>query len=362
MKVKDNYDKRSSVTYKINYRHKFFDEDDTLQWDATCKLIRETTDTLFGGQIWFLTTDGFERYYDLSNIYLIDHSKKKITEYRAHEHQTFIITGNTAGSVIKINFLRTDKLLSDLKDTANKATLSADSEHFIVTIKYADKDDISEMERNLWIRKDYFVIDKLTFKVKFQGDYQYSEWNLSEIEFDKISTTDLEKSVNSYNKSYTVEQYVPLSEKDYATLPAGISAPYFRGTNFQNGNEISLNDYKGKFVILDFFYMSCMPCIKAIPHLVKLQNEYGNKNVVVLAVDSKDREEKSKKRLYEFITKNSVNYPIILTTYKTDSLYNVKAYPTLYAIDKKGKIVYSQIGFSEELGDTLKKIIDRQMK
>jgi len=33
MKVKDNYDKRSSVTYKINYRHKFFDEDDTLQWD-----------------------------------------------------------------------------------------------------------------------------------------------------------------------------------------------------------------------------------------------------------------------------------------------------------------------------------------
>ena len=364
IKVKQNYDKHSSITYKINYRQKFFDGDDTLKWNATCKLIRDTTDTLFRGRIWFLTTDSFERYYDLNNIYLIDHTKKKITEYKAHQNQTSVITGNTAGMVIKINFLNTGKLLSDLKDTSNKVILLSeemgDKDHFVISIKYADDESFTQQQRTVWIRKNDFVINKITYKVKYQGDYQYNEWILSDIVFDNVTGSELNNSLNSYSKSYLSVQYIPQSEKDFKLIQAGTIAPSFSGINFQSGKEISLKDYERKFIILDFSYMSCMPCIQSIPHLIQIQNEYGNKNLAVLAINSKDIDQKSKKRLPGFISKHSINYPVILTTHKTDSTYNVKAYPTLYMIDKKGKIIFSQIGFSEKLIDTLKSIINKQ--
>lgn len=101
--------------------------------------------------------------------------------------------------------------------------------------------------------------------------------------------------------------------------------------------------------------------LKAIPYLVQIQNEYKNKNVVVLAINSKDTDVNGKKRLPDFISKNSINYPVILTTYKTDSLYNVKAYPTLYAIDRKGEIIYSHLGFIDGLDDSLKTIINKHL-
>lgn len=208
-KVKDNYYKHSSIVYNINYKQKFFDGDDTLQQNGTCKLVRETTDTLFGEYICFLTSDSIERYYDLTNIYFIDHSKKQITEYKAHENQTDVITRNTAGSIIKTNFIYTDKLLSDFKDTTAKTTLLSDNNHFIVTIKYANEKPFSEMERNVWIRKNDFVIEKITYKVKFQGNYQVNEWNLSDIEFDNIKIDELDKSIKNLSQSYKVEQYLP---------------------------------------------------------------------------------------------------------------------------------------------------------
>lgn len=104
-----------------------------------------------------------------------------------------------------------------------------------------------------------------------------------------------------------------------------------------------------------------MPCVKAITHLIQIQKEYGNKNVVVLAINSKDCNEKSKKRLPAFIDKNLINYPEILTSYKTDSTYIVKVYPTLCAIDKRGKVIFSQLGYSARLADTLKILINRQL-
>jgi len=360
-KVKNNYDKHSSIVYKINYKVKNLDSDDTLQLNANCKLIRNTADPLFNGYIWFLTADSAERYYDLAHIYLLDHKKKKITNYDVDENQGNIITGNIAGNVIKINFLNTSKLLSDVEDTANEVTLLSDNNHFIVTVKYADG-DFSERVRKTWIKKDDFVVDKITYQLKFQGQYQYNEWNLSDIEFDRVSNADIDKSIKSYRKSYISQQFKALTEKDYAPLQVGTVAPNFTGANFQNGKEMSLSDYLGQYVVLEFSYMSCAPCVQAIPHLVQIQNEYGTKNVAVLTINSIDNNEKGKKRLPGFITKNSVNYPVILTTRRTDSLYNAKIYPTLYVIDKKGKIIYSHLGFSEALGSALKTILDGQQK
>jgi thiol-disulfide isomerase/thioredoxin len=362
-KVKKNYDSHSSLSYKILYRQKYFSGNDTAVVRASCKLLRVPSDTLFEGRIWFSTEDSVEKYYDLKTIFVAEHSNKKITTYKAHDQQDFAITGNTTGSVIRVNFTNTEHMISDVKDSLNSVRLFPDSipDHFIVSVNYPDEDSFSHMEKNIWIRKDDFVIDKMTYTVQYQGEWQYNEWNLSDLRFDDVNAEELDNSMKALLADYQITEYQAPSEKDFALLENGSVAPAFSGINFESGKPVSLFNYQNKIVILDFSYMSCMPCIKAIPHLTEISKQFGDK-VVVLAMNSKDGDENGKQRLPDFITKNKMNYPVILTDKKTDSLYNVKAYPTLYLLDRKGKILFSQIGFTENIGDTLKTMIRAQLK
>lgn len=363
-KVKDAYDKHTSMSYKIHYRQKYFSDNDTIVVDASCKLIRELSDTLFSARVWFSTTDSIEKYYDLNTIYVVEHSAKKITKYKAHEQQEFAIKGNTAGQVINVLFSDPQTLPDIVNDSANTATLISDSvpDHFIVSIAYPDDGTFSKMKKNIWVRKNDFVIDKITYNVQYQGNWQYNEWNLSGIEFDNVKAEELDNSIKKISGLYSTEEYIPPTAEDFALLKNGLQAPEFSGVNFQTGAAVTLKDFKNKLLILDFSYMSCMPCIKAIPHLVAIVERFGQKNVAVLAMNSKDGDEKGKQKLPEFISKNKMNYPVVLTSPGTDSAYNVKAYPGLYLIDKKGKILFSQLGFAENLGDTLTKIISQELK
>lgn len=363
-KVKEAYDKHASISYKIHYRQKYFSDNDTIVVDASCKLIRELSDTLFSARVWFCTKDSVEKYYDLNNIYIVEHAAKKITKYKAHENQEFAIKGNTTGEVINVGFTNTQALPDAVNDSANKIQMLPDSVpgHFIVSISYPDDESFSKMKKMVWVKKDDFVIDKITYNVRFQGQWQYNEWNLSDIGFDNVKKEELDNSIKKISGIYKTEEYTPPTEADYALLKNGLPAPEFSGVNFQTGASVTLKDFKNKLLILDFSYMSCMPCIKAIPHLVGIVEQFGKKNVAVLAMNSKDGDEKGKQKLPEFISKNKMNYPLVLTGSRTDSAYNVKAYPSLYLIDKKGKILFSQLGFAENLGDTLKTIIEKELK
>lgn len=72
--------------------------------------------------------------------------------------------------------------------------------------------------------------------------------------------------------------------KDPAMNVAGKPAPDFTLDSI-DGEQVSLSDFKGKsVVILDFWETTCDPCLKEMPHLVKLYEKYKDKGLVVLAV------------------------------------------------------------------------------
>lgn len=358
--VKENYLKHKSISYQIYYRQKFFSRSDTNNINAACQLFRVPLDTLFNGQVWFKTSDEIEKYYDLRNIYIIDHTKSTIEEYKAHENQTFAITGNISGSVINVGFLRPEKFLNDLDVKGVRSNLDSNANFYLVTISYPDEDEFSDVVRKIWIDKKTMTIYKMSFRVKDQGNYQYNEWNISNVKFDQFSSTDLSITLKNYGSTYKSSQYISPSADYYKTLSNETSAPEFEGLHFQNLQNISLAKYKGKFIILDFSYIACKPCIKAIPHLKKLQEEFSEQGIVVLAINSKDTQFDDRNRLDDFISQHKITYPIILTTSQTDSLYNVKAYPTIYAINPQGRIIFSQVGYSEKLSDTLRTLIHRK--
>lgn len=362
--VANRYDTQQSMSYEVKYRMKYIGRKDTLDRIGEVYLQKNPEDTLFGGYLRYQTIDTIERFYDGQTLLVINHNKKKIIEYDPHQNQTFAITGNITGAMIEIYFLDIARLWKLNDTTYHQIVEEAVVEGhpcWKLVVDIPDSGDFSDRKKVLWVGKKDFLIHKMTYQVKYQGDYQFEEWNLNNIRFDRGEMENFELNIGALT-DYEYSKYQRKDESYYAPLAAGTSAPNFEGEYFQKNSPLQLSDKLGQITILDFWYMSCFPCIKAIPELNKVYDAYREKGVDVWGVDSKDLDKVALERLPEFIQRNEMKYPVILTDPQTDKSYNVKAYPTLYVIDQEGKVAYGQVGFNPSLSDTLSIVLDKLLQ
>ena len=119
----------------------------------------------------------------------------------------------------------------------------------------------------------------------------------------------------------------------------GMQAPDFTLQNM-NEQEVSLSDYKGKKVFLNFWASWCPPCREEMPDMQKLHEEYGNE-IAVLAVNIGE----SKSTVANFMMQNKLNLPVLLDLNKSIAQdYLVRAIPTTYILDKDGIIIEKTFG------------------
>jgi len=142
----------------------------------------------------------------------------------------------------------------------------------------------------------------------------------------------------------------------YALPPAEVSsvAPAFMLSDV-NGRQVSLAQFKGKVVILDFWATWCPPCKREIPDFIKLQSEYGSKGVQIVGI-ALDQPEKVR----AFARDNGMNYPVLLGTDGVSAHYGgVESVPTTFIIDKAGRIVTKYEGFisKETFESQIKKLL-----
>jgi peroxiredoxin len=112
-------------------------------------------------------------------------------------------------------------------------------------------------------------------------------------------------------------------------------APSFKLKDL-NGNTVSLEDYKGKVVLLDFWATFCGPCIKAMPKLQKLQEKHAAKGLAVVGIAT---DEEGAKVVAPMVAKTKVKYPILLSNEAAWKNYEVTALPAMFLIDRQGQIV-----------------------
>lgn len=124
-------------------------------------------------------------------------------------------------------------------------------------------------------------------------------------------------------------------------------APDFTLTNL-NGKKVSLSDYKGKVVMVDFWATWCGPCKKSFPALKKVVQKYqDNPEVEFLFVNTWERVQDKKKNAKDFIEKNNYPFHVLLDSdNKVVAEFGVRGIPTKFMIDKTGFIRYKSIGFS----------------
>ena len=115
----------------------------------------------------------------------------------------------------------------------------------------------------------------------------------------------------------------------------------------QYGEEHTLSDYKGKVVFLNFWATWCPPCIKEMPDIEQIYEEYGRnqEDVIILGVANPSSEQyphnadESKDDIIAFLDDNGYTFPVVFD--ETGDLlreYFINAFPTTFLIDKEGNI------------------------
>lgn len=139
-------------------------------------------------------------------------------------------------------------------------------------------------------------------------------------------------------------------------------APEFTLTGLGN-RPVSLSQYKGKVVFLDFWASWCPPCKEELPELNSFLKRYGSEDVVGIAVNI----DKNGSNATDFLSSLPALSPNLIVLLDPDSKvissYKARAMPTSYIIDREGVIRHVHFGYTssdpekweKEIGGLLKK-------
>lgn len=150
------------------------------------------------------------------------------------------------------------------------------------------------------------------------------------------------------------------------TLPSGFIEKdkrveaYDFGLSTIDGGYITLNEFKGKVVLLDFWAEWCGPCKRATPIIVSLYNKYKDKGFVAIGMNLDNESDFDK--VIDYIKQSKINYPITIKGFYVAQKYGIKGIPRFFLIDKEGKIALSIEGVIPTLENDLKNSIEFLLK
>ena len=258
---------------------------------------------------------------------------RKLDKYSSYEGMNRFVTGNT-------DF----KVSENYPDAFENVDLS--NEKFLISPYYLfyiqsylrkiSSDKIGENDKNADYTLEYVKTTKKEVKsnlIKEELLYNVGKWDLN-------YTKNLDSVFNQIKPFLTNERYLSEVTQKYNKLKKiekGAISPTFE-LNDINGKSISLNDLKGKLVYIDIWATWCLPCIKEMPSLKKMEEHFRGKDIQFISICKDDTEERWRKMVEDkklggiqlFAPNEEISF------FKD---YSVEGIPTFILIDKNGNII-----------------------
>ncbi|MEE1272346.1 MAG: TlpA disulfide reductase family protein [Bacteroidales bacterium] len=134
----------------------------------------------------------------------------------------------------------------------------------------------------------------------------------------------------------------------------------FKVTDLQE-RIFELEQNKGKVIALVFFYNNCSPCIPMLDDLQEIYSQFKDRGVEVVALNPVDTK-MEKEQMLSFVKDHNINYYVAqIPKYTVEEMYLVRYFPTIFIIDKKGRVVFSHQGYNTLFKDKISKVISRKL-
>ena len=108
-----------------------------------------------------------------------------------------------------------------------------------------------------------------------------------------------------------------------------------------NGQQVSLSDFRGKIVFINFWTTWCLACVIEMPSMEKLHQKFKDKDFVILAINLQE----SASKIKQFYKEYKLTLTTLLdTTGDVGTGFGIRSIPTTYILDKNGRIIGKALG------------------
>ena len=141
---------------------------------------------------------------------------------------------------------------------------------------------------------------------------------------------------------------------------AGTATPRAGWTQL-DGRRAGLEDLRGQVVVLDFWATYCPPCREEIPHLVRLQKQFGPKGLKVIGLNVGGEEDRPK--VPEFVKLYGIQYQLADPDDETVRLFLAQddSIPQTFVLDRRGRLVRHFVGYDSEVASELEAAIEQAL-
>jgi thiol-disulfide isomerase/thioredoxin len=236
----------------------------------------------------------------------------------------------------------------EIKITGSKTQL----EYEMLQKKYdaIDKNSDSLYEKFSNVTREFIINHPSSYVSAFHLSLYKTRWSI-----DSVKSLYTKLSPSMQNSFYGKEVKETIDEIENNSV--GRKAKEFKTVDI-NGKEISLSDFKGKYVLLDFWGSWCVPCRQSMPHLIDLFRKYHDSGLEIIGVAEEDDSTDLAWRAAVKKDKTYIWYNVLSTPLTADQKiknsssivkkFGVKVFPTKILIDPTGVIIGRYRGTADE--------------
>lgn len=181
------------------------------------------------------------------------------------------------------------------------------------------------------------IVDRKSFLPVSYIQLKKGSRDVNRTDFSHIVLNPAEPKENSWYYSTYLKEYKEKKRESVKLIDAGQVAPDFTLVHNETGEKVSLQQFRGHPVLLEFWIRNCSYCIKAVPDLNTLNTRYGVSGLKVLAINTTD----SQQAIHQFVDRHKVHYDTLNGDASVNENYGVSAFPQIILIDKQGIVLYS---------------------
>lgn len=340
-----------AVAYTIQYSNKVFSGADTMTDHVVCIAQKTSNRNANVFYNFIIEQPGFyfrkQQIYNgdtLANISVDDSlagiAIRKYVNVDDYKFTSFLIKG-----LLEEGFFTKQITAATVKDITIKEVAVEGTACY--EIKFINTDPVKKEHEyfhyTYYIDTSSFLPKGMIETVGFQDMVQYRAWVLSDLQLNPSVDKNTFGIAQNIKAKTIVKLYeAPGKQKSGKPqiLEKGMSAPVISARTL-DGDSFRLSEYKGKVVVLDFWYVSCYFCMMAMPDLQSLHEEFDTSEVVFIGLNPFDKTAQAK----AFLDNKNITYTNVAVNHGDVNKYGVSAYPTLYVIDKQGNISASEEGW-----------------